>query len=328
MLVPSPHHQSAPVRPQLKREALGSNNDMPRTHSKPLQPPTYSQLIDDLTASDAASAIERTIERLRAIGATPPSGSRLHQAKTTIQQKADSPALAKPGSLARRLYAEAHRTAFEFSMIAVAINSQGRLDRRLHQKLQRAYSGSLDPATTAEKSQRARDMQFELYLGAWLAIGGQPVHPSRADLRVSQWFEWRGVAAKRIQIPSQLVRRVKSGADQILQDHATGFVCVSLDNYSLRRNRARITAASGAHFFSKYPYLDAAEKWLVAERPAIHALLAFGSLARWEPKRTPPRLDLSRLTRIMILTKNPSQRERLTDFFAEHQRTFDKFWHR
>jgi hypothetical protein len=136
--------------------------------TKPLSPPTYNKYLDGLTAAKLSEMVDRAVANLTARGAKPPLHSRLHQARATILAHHASKALSRPGSRVRRLYAEAHRVAIEFYVLSTALNPLRRVPPKLHQKLQRAYGGRLDPAATDDASERARDMQFELYVGAWL----------------------------------------------------------------------------------------------------------------------------------------------------------------
>jgi len=154
----------------------------------------------------------------------------------------------------------------------------------------------------------------------------RPIDPSGPDLKVPVWFEWRGIAAKRVCSPSQLLKRVKKASAQVAEHHPTGFICVCLDNYSMRRNRGVVSAATGNRYFLKYPGLRSAVAWIKAKSPHTLSLVAFASLARWERRRDNPHMEMSSLSQITIFSKEESERERLTEFFAEVQRGFDNYW--
>ncbi len=114
----------------------------------------------------------------------------------------------RPGSSERRITAECYRTATSWWMIASALNPRVKADPRLRRTLQRAYSGTLDPAADDQTSRNARDSEFELWLAAWFAMGEKPVDLKEPDLEVPIWFEKRGVAAKRVTSLRQMRSRI------------------------------------------------------------------------------------------------------------------------
>jgi hypothetical protein len=293
---------------------------------KVINPPAYTKLLDGLTSAHLTAMADRAIANLTARGAKPPEGSRIHQARSTILTLHASKLLLKPGSAARRLFSEAHRTATEFYLISTTLNSERRVPPKLHQKLQRAYSGRLDPANGDEQSERARDLQFELYVGSWLAMSQRPIEPSGADLKVSVWFDWRGVAVKRLCSPRQLLKCVKKASAQLAEHHRTGFICVGLDNYSMRRNRGVVTASNGDRFFRAYPGHQESIAWLKAHSPHTLALVSFATLARWERGRIPPHVEMSSLTRVTVFPTDSQLRDPVGAFFEEVTSGFDRYW--
>lgn len=113
--------------------------------------------------------------------------------------------------------------AIEFWMISRALNWKASLPKRLLKTLRLSYLGGLDPAQPATKADKARDAQFELWLGSWFTMGGRPVQALEPDLRVSFWFQWYGVAAKRVRSRSKIMERVKYAACQVQKHTKQGF---------------------------------------------------------------------------------------------------------
>jgi hypothetical protein len=188
------------------------------------------------------------------------------------------------------LLTEAHRTAFEFYTIARSINPRVTPPKVFRQKLAIAYGGADDPAKDTEESARARNYQFELWVAAWLTAGDKRVRIQEPDLQVAQWFEWRGVAAKRVRSPSQIAKRVKQAAAQIKRQTSTGFVALALDNYSVpRRIRSRSELRAGSAFFGAYPEVELAADYLEISAPWVKGLICFGHFARWLPDILEPR---------------------------------------
>ncbi len=135
--------------------------------------PAYHPLVGPLGASVAAANLRRSIERLALLKVAAPPGSRLHEALRVLERN-NVKALHHPGSKERRLVAEAQRIATEFWMVSSALNPRATISKGLRRELQRSYGGSLDPAQPVVIADRARDAQFHVWLGSWLAMGGAP----------------------------------------------------------------------------------------------------------------------------------------------------------
>lgn len=308
------------VRPQ--------SSEPVRRSIRQLAPPVYTPLFDVASTFDFVGAIQHAIGLLGAAGATPPGRSRLHQVLKVLRQAGTQRALRRPGARARRLVGEAHRTAVEFWMVSNALNPRVPLPRRLHAKLQRSYGGALDPMDRSQSSQHARDAQFELWLAAWFAMGGRVVVSAEPDLRLPVWFEWRGVAAKRVMSPGKLLRRVKEAAEQARGHTRTAFVAVSLDSYAHQRGRAAPGVPAGKRFFSSYTQLAPTEEWLRDSAPHIKILFLFGWLASWKRRAQRPRLQMSTLARATVFPSNDKERAVLANFLDELRHESGQEWAR
>jgi hypothetical protein len=72
-----------------------------------------------------------------------------------------------------------------------------------------SYGGADDPADDTDRTFVARNTQFELWIAAWLTAGQKQVRMCEPDVQVAQWFQWRGIAVKRIRSQAQILKRVK-----------------------------------------------------------------------------------------------------------------------
>jgi hypothetical protein len=183
----------------------------------PLLQPEYTTLQEISSTINHWAILKWVIHRLEALGVRPPASSRLNQACNLLEKGVST----KPGSIdlvddERRCAGEAYRLALEFWVIAKTLTASLVRKPSLNKLLQRSYMGRLDPEIDDQTSERARDAQFELWLGAWFAMGNRPVRAVEPDLRVALWFDWYGVAAKRVRSASQLLKRVQKAANQIL----------------------------------------------------------------------------------------------------------------
>lgn len=217
--------------------------------------------------------------------------------------------------------------AIEFWMISRALNWQASLPKQLARTLRLSYLGDLDPAQPTTKADKARDAQFEIWLGSWFAMAGRPVQALEPDLRVSFWFEWYGVAAKRVRSRSKIVERVKYAAGQVQKHTKQGFVAISLDNYAGRRGRAAFGVKAGDSFFAAFPELSEAEEWLANSAPWVKGLLVYGHLASWRPRgKRLPLLEMSNLTKVTFLNMDATEEARMYELFEELASTFRSRW--
>ena len=292
----------------------------------PLSAPTFRQIVRQDGPERAIRALDEAFVRLQRLHAPVPAHSRLRRVRSVLADKSLYGPLRRAGSKARRLVAEAHRTALEWWMISRSLNWRVPIGKQLHRKLQRAYSGSLDPLDGSQVASQARDAQFELWLGAWLTMGDRPVSFGEPDLRTALWFKWRGIAAKRVTSVRKLHARTVEAANQLRKHLPSGFVAVAVDNYAARRSRRVVDTSSGERFFKAYPQLEQAENWLVEHAPWVLCVLSFGCSASWEPKTTPPLLNLAFLTRVMLLSADARETQHMLHYFSEHAEVMANRW--
>jgi hypothetical protein len=213
---------------------------------------------------------------------------------------------------------EAYRIALEFWMISRTLTRRLLAASRVRKLLHRAYMGKLDPTSDDQTSERARDAQFELWLGSWFAMGGRPVRSEEPDLRASIWFRWYGVAAKRVRSRQQLLKRVQKAADQIRLRGEVGLVAISLDNYSDRTVSVASGVGPGNDFFARFPEIDTAESWLIQKAPLVKGTLCFGLLTSWRSlEGTHPAIDMSALERVVLLNSERPEQQDITDVLEE-----------
>ena len=179
--------------------------------------------------SGLIDAAEWTLKRLAELGVNLPAGNRLQTAKTLIARVNNGQLVLNPDN-DRSLYevTEAQWTIMEHYVVARATNrASGRLSQEHRAKLEMMLSGAA--TTDVDANPLARNIQFELYIGATLAMGGARVTIEEPDLALEFLGERVGVAAKRVRSVSQLGRRVDDAVDQIKRSGRAGFVAVNVD---------------------------------------------------------------------------------------------------
>lgn len=295
---------------------------------RPIERPIYEQLFGPVDTSTTLRAADWTIQRLSDLGAPPPKGCRLLRARAFVISLSAKTIPTRRSAPQARLFAEAHRTLLEFWAAARSINPRLRpLPKSLRRKLSLAYGGKDDPADDDDRSVVARNTQFELWLAAWLVAGRRPLRMREPDLEAAYGFQWRGIAAKRVRSRRRIAKRVFDAAAQVKQASGTGFIALSLDNYSTTAGiRARSSLRIGERFFEAYPEIDTAADQLKRRAPWIRALVCFGHYARWVNPQNPS-LQMDNLTKIVLLPEDQQDQEYLRAYFDEQQRDFHAAWH-
>jgi hypothetical protein len=183
--------------------------------------------------------------------------------------------------------------------------------------LRLSFGGRLDPTAREDESTQARDAQFELWLAAFFAAGDRKVITLEPDLVTTYWFQWLGVAAKRVQSIAKIGRRVRRAARQVKTHLPAGFVALAIDSYSPGFATRLATLRSGRRLFAKLPEINRAVEWCRAEAPWIRAVICFAAICRITLKTQPPHVGFYLATRVYLLPEDERDRKRLRDYFEE-----------
>lgn len=270
------------------------------------------------TRAAAVAGLDYAHERFRAVGVPVPKQCRLAEARALLENPDNDPRHLPKSVKLRREIAEAHKTAQDFHDIARAMNPRaGHADDRVRRDLARAYYGHLDPRAQDTKSVLARNLQFQLWLASWFTAGDKPIRYEEPDLRVAYWFDWHGVAAKRVQSPSKILTRVREAADQVKKRVGHGFIAVAFDNYSPGLAKRLATLRNPLRFYDRLPEMSVALDWCREHAPWIRAVLLFGVLVRWRLKSPLPQLVIEFPERIWCIPRTERDREVLWPYFEE-----------
>ena len=214
----------------------------------------------------------------------------------------------------------------EYYAIARSINPRTLpLSESIQGIFRHSYGGADDPADDTDITATARNHQFELWLAAWLTAGGKRIRQAEPDLELAYRFEWRGVAAKRVRSRRHIRKRVRNAAEQVKRNTGTGFVAISLDNFStVRAIKARSDLAAGKKFFNCYPEIHGAARYLQEKETHIRGLLCFGHYARWSGHRHSSKLHLSNLSQIYLFPSDLTDIEYLSSYFEEQGEQFKR----
>ena len=250
-----------------------------------------------------------SIAQLAECGIHVPAGGRHYQALRLLQRVSGGTETVDLRDAAQRLrIEEAERSAWELMVIVTAAwNHQHTGGPFTERRVREALEGGVVPA---EPNPTARNKQFELYVGALLALGGLVVFDGEPDLRVQLGHEIIGIAAKRsltttvrtvrarVREAAEQLRRVREPesrgltSDSIALVGGRGFVALSLDSF-YARDPENAPLDVEAHFSAALDAIAPAFRPLVGEH-AVMGVLVFGCLMCWSCP-TPddlPRLDM------------------------------------
>lgn len=177
-------------------------------------------------ATGVLRAADYAIRRLQEVGIRLTPNSRLARARARVASAKGG----RAGETADPLLAEATRTVYELYFITRAMGGTGTPSEDLLERWEHILGGPDLPGDETDSSSKARNTQFELFVGAWLSAGGVPVRWEEPDLRMLYYGQELGVVVKRVRSRAKFVRRACDGADQIEEHTAVGVVAINVDH--------------------------------------------------------------------------------------------------
>jgi hypothetical protein len=268
-------------------------------------------------SSAIVESADYAIQRLRALGVTFPDSSRLVRARAYVQAAQDDIASAPSGEV----LAEATRTIFEFYLICRAFGApRADTDPRLLESLAVALGGPDLPGDEDDATSLARNIQFELYVGAWLTAGGVRVALAEPDLQVEYDGRLLGVAAKRVRSRSRIMRRIAEASRQILMHGTEGFIAMNVDHLLDELPLVQDEAERGRYFDRSFPEFGKVMKSFL-RRPHVRGLLVVGHQARWITEGKAPRVDVGAFTKFHLITDTDEERRKGDRFLEDLKNT-------
>jgi hypothetical protein len=247
------------------------------------------------------------LDRFRALGRSMPENNRLARARAHVQLAHDRAATPPEG----QLLAEATRTIFELYLISRAFGTS--TDPRFLNSLEIALGGPDLPGDEDDASSMPRNIQFELYIGAWFVAGGKRIALAEPDLQLEYDGRPIGIAAKRVRSRSKIMRRVSRASRQILAHGSEGIIALNVDHLLDELPSAKGEAERGRHFDASFPEF-ARVMTSLATRPHVRGLLVVGHQARWVTDADPPTVDVGAFTKFHLIT-NESAEQAIGDQF-------------
>lgn len=261
-------------------------------------------------AAEVLRAADYALNRLSALGIVIPSGCRLLRARRVVEHFGKDVLNADRGVLA-----EATRTIWDFYIIARACGGSGVAGRRLRESLVHALSGPLSLGDETCRNSRARNAQFEMYVGAWLTAGGAHIQQAEPDWQVMIGKQAYGVAVKRVRSRPKILARVREGARQLLA-LKQGFVVLNVDPHLEALELSRDPVDAGAAFVAALPEMDAAYSYLQT-REHVRGLVILGTIVRSQQQSAEqaPLISMQSFARVRLMPDDEPEAVLLSSFW-------------
>ncbi len=170
----------------------------------------------------------------------------------------------------------AHTAAFELRQLVTIVDGLGEL-AALRTVFRRLLEGPYGTLFSRVRDQ-GRDVQFELFVAAKLALGGLTVSLEEPDIAVQVAGQRIPIAAKRPRSPRGIKSALRGGCHQVARAGAKGFVAVDASMYPIP-GQLLVALVDGA---GDVPRTTAAQLHQVirSNESVLHAAL------RYEPEKT------------------------------------------
>jgi len=249
-----------------------------------------------------------TVHRLKARGATMLPDNRAARALEVIEQSHDGRLpVTKDNPESLELIAAAIRDTWEFQLISRALPQQrdADLDGKLETMLR-----------VSKRSEKPRDFQFELLVGAMFAMAGIPARPAEPDLRFEIGGKEWGLAAKRVRSGGQLGARMTRAREQLEEQHLRGVIAVNVDAFLEGVPATGDAAVIGAEFDRGVERLHRLLPSL-ANQQALLGILVIGAVASWEFDDDKPRISHPLIFQARAWGDHPSERAVTDELFMK-----------
>ncbi len=288
-----------------------------------IRPPWTSGSPIPVNPSASVAGADWAIDRYQQLGICKSPGNRLQQARELLAQFAgtNAPLDSKDEALLHRIV-ESTQTCFEHYLIARSTGTRfGKLSFEMVRKLEESLTGA--EVADEEVNSPGRDTQFELFVRAFLVMGGVPVWIAEPDLRFRYNGREVGLAAKRVKGSRKLRRRFNDAVDQIERTGHSGFVAVNADLLVRNLGSEGDAAELGARFQER---LGALKR--IDEEFGSHSLvvgrLVFGTDAIWHLEKGKPKLELRSFRQYYVYSKSDEEAKAADRFFPPLRARIDE----
>jgi len=257
----------------------------------------------------AHAALEWALERFTSIGVRLAPGNRLEKARSLLAGLNDGSIvldLENQDTLDR--LRDVMLTAYDHLVIAhvtpiPCTNEQLR-------RLQMSVAGN--EVEKSDQHPHARNMQFELSVGAALVLGGKTARFAEPDYRMLYHGRTVGVAAKRIRGAGSLTDRLKDAVCQIQRSGLRGFVAIGADRITVQSP----TGEKGRPIETVVPDAAQIDAMLRTKAEVLGRLLILREIA-WVRNTPKPQIVLGHRYHAQCFTDSAEAVRQAEEFFGD-----------
>lgn len=283
--------------------------------SAPLQQSSWILYsIQGIRSSVLAVRGREILQRLSKRGIRIPSTNRIMNAvRLTEDLNADKVTLTEADVDLQTRTLDAFRTLFEaFVVVWTAEERQRTVNPFPNDRLARLLEGA--DLIKEDRNPLARSIQFELYVGATLVLGGLDAFPNEPDYRTTYWGETIGVPAKRVvsASPNALRSNLRDAASQLRAAKLRGFVALSVDPHISDLSGATVDDV-GAQFNAQ---VAVAHKQLAdqSDQAALLGAFVFGHWSSFSFSGATPILHWREPLQILAFADSPNELKQIAMF--------------
>ena len=250
------------------------------------------------------------------LGVTAPANNRLERAIQRLEAVNDAPeTLSAMSDADAQVLLEANRTVFEAFVVAWTLVERRRPTQPLHiSNLVAFFEGADTPS--ADSNSDARNIQFELVVGAHLVLGGAHILPLEPDYSLRYQGADVGLAVKRLTStnPNTLATRLREAVGQIEGTKGVGFVAVNLDNWITDLGADSLEEVAGQFQRQLLAAHEQVAK-IAARKRTLLGVLIFGTWLRWVRVDGRRRLEWREPFQFLGFGESAGEQERFDEYF-------------
>lgn len=260
----------------------------------------------------------------RKFGLKPPPGNRIQRAiEITERSNRDEIAIVDPRGEDEIRVLEAFRTLFEtFVVVWTATERRRKVNPFPPDRLKYLFEGA--DTAAGDSNTTARNVQFELLVGAYLILGGADLRPEEPDYRFLYHGEYVGIAVKRLTSvnPNTLFGALRDAARQLQGSTGRGLIALNLDTW-LQDLAAEDSEQVGARFQQQ---LHDAYRQLekISAKDAVLGFFIRGTVLKWVLEGPKPMIDWRSPAQVIVFSETPADVERFKEYFQPLQRTLER----
>jgi hypothetical protein len=270
---------------------------------------------------------QTAVRKFQALGVRVDPSCRLMSAVRLIHELNARPGPLGPSDSAeyRRQVQQASRTIEEMYLIAKAAHFRPGVVPVFPPELLKVMLAGRADERDDSASSHGRNLQFQLYVAALLALMNFTVRSAEPDIVVGFERSEFGIAAKRVRSLSKRRTLIRAGADQLRHNGLRGFVAVNVDTALDGLEPGLGVEAIGHDFDRKGLGARESTDWL-EDYPEVVGILGFGHIGQWTVDNGKAHNHSDYAIRLHAIQRDPTEHEVVLRFLRAIERQIGGVW--